>query len=68
MKNKKNWLLVGSIVGAVGGIVTYAILNQRTLDPFEEGKEDVEDLEGNNMVSEGAMTRISYENRKQEKK
>ncbi|MBC2372595.1 hypothetical protein HBP98_11340 [Listeria booriae] len=68
MKNKKKWLLVGSIVGAVGGIVTYAILNQRTLDPFEEGKEDVEDLEGNNMVSEGAMTSISYENRKQEKK
>ncbi|EUJ44299.1 hypothetical protein [Listeria riparia] len=68
MKNKRNWLLIGSIVGAVGGIVTYTILNQRTLDPFEEGKEDMEDLEGDNMVSEGAMTSINYENRKQEKK
>ncbi|WP_277619692.1 hypothetical protein [Listeria grandensis] len=41
------------------------ILNQRTLAPLEEGKED---LEGNNMVSEGAMTSIDYENRRQELK
>ncbi|MBC6315041.1 hypothetical protein [Listeria grandensis] len=65
MRNKKNWIMLGMIAGTIGGIVTCVILNQRTLAPLEEGKED---LEGNNMVSEGAMTSIDYENRRQELK
>ncbi|AQY50681.1 lipoprotein [Listeria weihenstephanensis FSL R9-0317] len=68
MKNKKNWLLIGSAAGALGAAVAYAVLNQKTLDPFEEGKVEELDLEENNMVSEGAMSTIDYENKRQELK
>ncbi|MBA3924855.1 hypothetical protein [Listeria rustica] len=64
MKDKKNWVLLGTAVGAISGVIAYVLWNQKTLDPFEEGKEEL-DLEENNMISEGAMTSIDYENRRQ---
>lgn len=61
---EKNWVLLGTAIGAIGGVIAYVLWNQKTMDPFEDGKEAL-DFEENNMISEGAMTSIAYENRRQ---
>ncbi|KGL44713.1 hypothetical protein BMT55_05865 [Listeria newyorkensis] len=61
---EKNWVLLGTAIGAIGGIIAYVLWNQKTIESFEDGKEAL-DLEENNMISEGAMTSIAYENRRQ---
>ncbi|MBC1434593.1 hypothetical protein HB848_04505 [Listeria rocourtiae] len=64
MSDKRCWMLIGTTIGVISGIITYVLLHQKKVGSFEVEKETL-DLEENNMISEGAMTSITYENRRQ---
>ncbi|EUJ49219.1 hypothetical protein [Listeria rocourtiae] len=64
MSDKRCWVLIGTTIGVISGIITYVLLHQKKVGSFEVEKETL-DLEENNMISEGAMTSITYENRRQ---
>ncbi|WP_430534102.1 hypothetical protein [Listeria rocourtiae] len=64
MSDKRCWVLMGTTIGVISGIITYILLHQKKVESFEAEKETL-DLEENNMISEGAMTSITYENRRQ---
>ncbi|WP_099223292.1 hypothetical protein [Listeria costaricensis] len=76
MQKKIGWL-IGGAAGALVGVGTFIILKQRTGDPFDTvndirnqyAKEAVSEteIEAENMVAEGAMTSVKYENEKQAK-